>query len=209
METGMKLLLPSSKKVKPPPLAICYQNSWQVLSKYNQLTDANHEIYAAATLLNPRFRKRYFVEKWTDDAEQYIEPMLRKTKTYWEMNYAEFTTVTPPAKSQSAFQQHLYANPGNTIVGDHFAQYVAGDPLMTDWSDTSTIFHWWEGCAYHRLRQWAFDTLSIPAMSAEVERVFSSAKRTLTVERNRTGTDFLEAAECLRHWRNSGFVEQE
>jgi hypothetical protein len=46
-------------------------------------------------------------------------------------------------------------------------------------------------------------------MSAEVERVFSSAKRTLTVERSRLGTDLLEATEYLRHWRNSGFKHTE
>jgi hypothetical protein len=82
MEAGMNALMPTSKKVNPSPLAICYQNSWQVLSKYNQLTDDTHEIYAAATLLNPSFRKRYFTNKWTDDAEAYIEPMLKKNKAY-------------------------------------------------------------------------------------------------------------------------------
>lgn len=39
------------------PLLIYYQNAWQKLTKYNRLTDENHEIYAAATLLNPYLRK--------------------------------------------------------------------------------------------------------------------------------------------------------
>jgi hypothetical protein len=40
---------------------------------------------------------------------------------------------------------------------------------------------------YPQLRQLAFDTLSIPAMSAEIERVLSSAKKLLTPERNPNG----------------------
>jgi hypothetical protein len=47
------------------PLLICYQNAWQKLQKYNNLTDTNHEIYAAATLLNPCLRKGWFIKRWT------------------------------------------------------------------------------------------------------------------------------------------------
>ena len=47
------------------PLEVAYQNAWEKLTKYNNLTDENHEIYAAATLLNPCLRKGYFEERWT------------------------------------------------------------------------------------------------------------------------------------------------
>jgi hypothetical protein len=43
-------------------------------------------------------------------------------------------------------------------------------------------------------------------MSAEVERVFSSVKRTLSPDRNWTGDDLLEVIECLRHWRHKDVV---
>ena len=46
----------------------------------------------------------------------------------------------------------------------------------------------------------ALDILSIPAMSVEVERVFSSAKRLLTPERNALTTESLERYEILRNW---------
>jgi hypothetical protein len=44
----------------------------------------------------------------------------------------------------------------------------------------------------------AFDILSIPGMSAEVERVFSSAKKLITEERNRLGSDSVEACEIQK-----------
>ena len=46
----------------------------------------------------------------------------------------------------------------------------------------------------------ALDILSIPAMSADPERLFSSAKLCLTDLRNKLGMDILEAFECLKSW---------
>jgi hypothetical protein len=62
------------------PSLICYQNAWQRLKKYNNLTDEAHEIYAGATLLNPCCRKAYFIREWTNDAAAYIEPMIEKNR---------------------------------------------------------------------------------------------------------------------------------
>lgn len=46
----------------------------------------------------------------------------------------------------------------------------------------------------------ALDVLSIPAMSAEPERLFSGAKITITDRRNRLGIESIEAIECLKSW---------
>ena len=45
------------------PLRVAYQNAWEKLKKYNDLTDEAHEIYAAGALLNPYLRKRYFIKR--------------------------------------------------------------------------------------------------------------------------------------------------
>jgi hypothetical protein len=49
------------------------------------------------------------------------------------------------------------------------------------------------------LRLWAFDTLAIPAMSAEYERIFSSTEKLITPERNRLHEQIIEASECLKN----------
>jgi hypothetical protein len=46
----------------------------------------------------------------------------------------------------------------------------------------------------------ALDILSIPAMSAKPERLFSSAKITIIDRRNRLGIESIEAIECLKSW---------
>ena len=49
-------------------------------------------------------------------------------------------------------------------------------------------------------------------MSAEVERLFSSCKITITDRRNQIGIDSVEAIECLKSWmrkNNINFVDNE
>jgi hypothetical protein len=46
----------------------------------------------------------------------------------------------------------------------------------------------------------AFDFLSIPSISAEPERLFSSTKITITDRQNCLESDILEALQCLRSW---------
>jgi hypothetical protein len=44
----------------------------------------------------------------------------------------------------------------------------------------------------------ALDILSIPAMAADLERLFSGAKITITDRRNKLSGDVIEALECLK-----------
>jgi hypothetical protein len=56
---------------------------------------------------------------------------------------------------------------------------------------------------------WAFDTLVIPAMSAECERIFSGIKKLITPERNRLHKQIIEASECLKNWWDQGLIMQQ
>jgi len=60
----------------------------------------------------------------------------------------------------------------------------------------------------------AINILSIPAMSAEAERVFSGARRTISWSRCRLGATVVEQTECLKSWvrevvKSGGFVSAE
>jgi hypothetical protein len=55
------------------------------------------------------------------------------------------------------------------------------------------------------VQQMAYDHLSIPAMSAECERVFSDTKLTISPNRNRLKEDIIEATECLVQWTRAGW----
>lgn len=46
----------------------------------------------------------------------------------------------------------------------------------------------------------AYDIFTIPAMSAEPERIFSMAKLVVSSERTRMDDDMIEAEVCQKHW---------
>jgi hypothetical protein len=48
-------------------MQLAYQNAWQKLDKYYNLTDQSHLISAAAILFNPSCPKAYLEEQWTGD----------------------------------------------------------------------------------------------------------------------------------------------
>ena len=56
----------------------------------------------------------------------------------------------------------------------------------------------------------AIDIHSIPAMSAEPERVFSGTKHTISDQRNSLKSETIELLECLKSWFRLGvFTEQD
>ena len=98
------------------------------------------------------------------------------------------------------FNEFLQLNTDNTSFTeiDEYESYcsIKPDPRITN------IIDWWVSMSdtYPRLSKMALDMLSIPAMSAECERVFSSSKLMVTDRRNRLMEDVIEAGECLRAW---------
>jgi hypothetical protein len=49
----------------------------------------------------------------------------------------------------------------------------------------------------------ALDIFSIPPMSAEAERVFSGARRTISWDRAQLGGHMVQMTECLKSWIRS------
>ena len=74
---------------------------------------------------------------------------------------------------------------------------------------TDTVSNWVSSLAepqWRDLSRMSLDYLTIPAMSAEPERVFSGAKITLSDRRCRMGDDALEALECLQSRQRDGLI---
>ena len=87
------------------------------------------------------------------------------------------------------------------LITDEYERYCQAERA---YGFTSALSLWLEGTSqknYPSLSKMAVDILSIPAMSAEPERLFSGAKLTVTDRRNRLGSDVMEALECLKSWQ--------
>ena len=72
---------------------------------------------------------------------------------------------------------------------------------------------WWlessQRRTYPALSKMAIDILSAMAMSAESERVFSAARRTIPWTRARLNSKTIEQLECLKHWQKAGLISEE
>lgn len=80
---------------------------------------------------------------------------------------------------------------------DEYEEYLSTPARPCD-----NPLEWWKAYRqeYPWLSQIALDLFSILMMSAEYERVFSSAKTLITDRRNGLKEDIIEACTLLRHW---------
>jgi hypothetical protein len=67
---------------------------------------------------------------------------------------------------------------------------------------------WWKAREkeYPRLSRMASDVLSIPAMSAQTEREFSSCGRMVGVLRTRLDRWGIAMSQCIRSWKKEGII---
>lgn len=91
-------------------------------------------------------------------------------------------------------------------VKEEFEDFIEGKPI----SIQGTALDWWLNPTrqkdYPRLSKMAIDILSIPSMSAEAERVFSGARRTISWDRISLGSSNIERTECLKSWLRSNLT---
>jgi hypothetical protein len=93
---------------------------------------------------------------------------------------------------------------------DEFSKYDDA-PTRVHNLNTFNPIKWWDEAKseFLTLHLWALNTLAIPAMSAECERVFSSAKKLITPKRNRLHEEIIGASECLKNWWDKGLIPQQ
>ena len=155
---------------------------WEKLNKYYSLTDTNPVLYAAVAL-HPSLKYEYFKYAWKDHPN-WVTKAKREVQNLWESQYKSRTPTPPSTSSSMVPPNHL--TPVSSALSSwrqkHIPSVLSQDELE-EFTSTSTIVsiedprEWWAHHQkdYPRLSQMALDILAIPAMSSEVERVFSSA----------------------------------
>lgn len=205
-----KLVEYQAKYGKNHAMAIACQNAWQKLDIYWRASDKAETMYAAATLLAPCGRKAYFERNWP---EEEMTSMIETVHSYYLEFYANQIPVPdktktiayrPTPREMMLGMHTTMSESQQQTQGDAFFVYINKPPER----DEVDVLNWWLQYGPIELRQMALDILSIPAMSAEVERVFSSAKRLLTPDRNALNIESLEIYETLRNWWRGDIILQ-
>jgi hypothetical protein len=89
---------------------------------------------------------------------------------------------------------------------DDFETFIDAPPTRI----TGSPLQWWlhrdQRKAYPRLSRMAIDILSIPPESSDVESHFSSARRTLSWDRESMTCENLAKVECVGNWMREGII---
>jgi hypothetical protein len=152
-------------------------NAWAKLDEYYNLTN-DSPVYVAALVLHPGHKWKYINERWDrDDWKESAKDAFKSFyERYWQNREVEADSQPvkeerPGSREYDEFQAwmtpHGYYTSQDAAVND-YESYLITPPMKI-----SNLITWWREhkTTYPKLAQMAFDLLSIPAMSAECERV--------------------------------------
>jgi hypothetical protein len=179
----------------------CCNSGWAKLDKYYSLTERS-PVYIAALVLSPQWKWEYIDNNWP---QEWRSACRQQMLDFWTTEYKSTAVAVPTQGSESAnriqnsFLKWHQGKKG-TSDQDEYSKYLLA-PVIPEAIDPRA---WWleptQRKTFPNLSIMALDVLSIPAMSAEPERLFSGAKITITDRRNRLGIKSIEAIECLKSW---------
>jgi hypothetical protein len=187
-------------------LATSLNEAWIKLKQYYERMDES-PAYAAALMLHPRHKLHYFTKRWKTYLAQYIQPTKDALRKQYEEEYltkypvASTTLPSLKKKGIDPLQDFLDEDFDDDCDKGQYEAYTESKQEMLD--PDENLFKWWAGRLpkLPALVHWAWDMLSIPAMSSECERSFSGAKLTIVPIRNALEADVVEAIEVLNRWQ--------
>ena len=175
-----------------PVLGPMFDSGWAKMDKYYTLTD-DTPAYLAAIVLNPNFKWQYIQSNWKVDWQPRARAMMEE---FWQSYKPQRSTIFTPVSTPEPTQAIASSSTGNVFnvwmrrhqsvpnLDDEYARYCASD-CTYDVDPRS----WWlektQQTSFPNLSKMTLDILSIPAISADLERLFSSAKLCLTDLRNK------------------------
>jgi hAT family C-terminal dimerisation region len=204
----------------------CTNRAHEKLSHYYGLTDES-TWFIAGMILNPTIKWKWCRMNWKDKPD-WIRQAEKNMDTLWQ-SYKPAPASQPLVSRKRQYPNRgpqsiksvrregnfrdssLYSCLGEAsddeenIPIDEYREYCKEARLpIPDASEVSPtmLLDYWQGKekTWPNLTRLAFDALSIPAMSAECERCFSSAGNMISDSRYSLAPDTIEACECNRHW---------
>jgi hypothetical protein len=194
------------------------ENCWGKLDDYYKLLDTL-PVYMAALVLNPG-QKLAFIERHWARQRTWIDTSKKGVKKLWEAGWKGRHSAVMPIAFPTPEDSSYVNIPRRAREPDDFDTFMNPPDLYTT-QQTGQVdeykkyleipaqpcekpLMWWKGrqTEWPSLTAMACDVLSIPLMSSECERVFSSAGYAITSRRNHMKEDIIEATTCLRAWRN-------
>jgi hypothetical protein len=160
--------------------------------------------------------------------EGLVKPGLRRAEELWKKKYEKSGSIYAPlllTNGQSdarcatdvetcyeRWRQSQYAKIQSHNMHSEFQRFIDSPVGSIGFTASYTVLDWWlEPCqrrTYPRLYRMAVEILSAPAMSAEVERVFSRARRTITFDQEKLKAESMSQKECLKSWLINSLIDE-
>lgn len=220
--------------------------AWSKMNDYYSLTDSSNS-YLVAAILDPRLNIRYFEKQWPSSWRISLRSKLFDYTEHFMKAMGLDANVPPPtanAPTTSASngddedEEYGFGSWRNFDDDDddeiispvmdvggrkEWEQYLKLDHVKIPKGTRFSLRDWWlsNSASFPVLSRMALDLLAVPAMSTEVERVFSgyflsftpansSTKLTLSPLRNRLGPDAVAAIEvCTALYKRGLFADLE
>ncbi|KAF6782558.1 transposase-like protein [Colletotrichum sojae] len=191
------------------------EQAWQKLFQYYSRLGES-PLFAASIILHPSLGYSYLEDIW--DAEHQVLWCLNAKEGLVEY-FNKWYRHRPPPDSPTPVGILPIDLPNITHEDSHFRQWVNSrrrqPPAQPDEVDiflrqpsepTPDPVKWWmeHRETYPQLSQFALDVFAIPAMAADCERAFSSAKLTLTSQRLRMKPGMIEKLQLTKNWLKRG-----
>ena len=195
---------------------------WEKLNEYySRLSES--PAYYAALALHPAHRFATFEQCWSDTHPEWVDNARETVRKLWDEEYSQLpldegTTEVPqtaPRETLSAFSKFrvskrialssLYGHADPIDEYDRWFRDV--DPTDEQVEDPLEYWHH-QRHRYPRLSRMALDVMTIPTMSAEVERLFSSIGNMVADQRHRLDAMIISIAQVLRSWIRAGIIKQ-
>jgi hypothetical protein len=175
-----------------------FEDAWQ------NTVDSEASILAAKTTT-----RRLFDEYLKRACAESTSPPLARTTLFmsddededWRTAFGDHTKEKERARGTRRKQETELERFMEDTHDTYFTEISQGKTLTRSYLEEP--LRWWRDvgqAAYPTLAIMAFDLFTMPGMSSECERVFSSAKSMLTDHRYNLRYDIVEADQCVKSW---------
>lgn len=175
------------------------------LQEYIDLLD-DSPAYWIAMILHPGYQTRW-MEKYLPGYR--VDYHIATFKQCFQEQYAVEEVPADPGTIMGGMESQEGQGSNSFLSGFHshdedvnYHEDEVTEYLSSRSKKVVKPLEWWKAHAqqYPRLSRMAFDYLSIPAMSAECERLFSRAKHCVGYQRHSLHADSINMLQCVKNW---------
>jgi hypothetical protein len=194
--------------------------AWNTTKKWYGKTDQSIAWFAGV-VLHPRFKYAWFDDKWTSAGEaRALISSKTKLRQLWESAYKPDEDSgrlerSPEPVEQESYLERILNQQAPTSMSRSTRPSARKDEMYLYLQEPPTallgVMEYWKAreADWPHLTSMALDFMSIPAMSSECERIFSSCGKVTTPESSRLSGKMLWHLECLKNWQRRGAIRME